>query len=109
MSCSAPALLSRCEGNRLAPLGGTCSTPAIVWQQFGQRGYNGFAAAITHALEKVFETQQLQLTVISTAVPDVRHYDTGGAGSARTSSTAECGWESTSDSQTSPAETWGYS
>ena len=42
-------------------------------------GYNGFAAAVTRALEKVFRTRQLQLTVISTAVPDVRHYDTGAA------------------------------
>ena len=42
-------------------------------------GYNGFAAAVTRGLERVFDTQQLQLTVISTAVPDVRHYDTGAA------------------------------
>jgi len=42
-------------------------------------GYNGVVAAVTRALEKVFDTQQLQLTVISTAVPDVRHYDTGAA------------------------------
>jgi len=42
-------------------------------------GYNGVVAAITRGLERVFDTQQLQLTVISTAVPDVRHYDTGAA------------------------------
>jgi hypothetical protein len=42
-------------------------------------GYNGFAAALTRVLERVFSTEQLQLTVISTAVPDVRHYDTGAA------------------------------
>jgi hypothetical protein len=42
-------------------------------------GYNGFAAAVTRGLERVFHTQQLQLTVISTAVPDVRHYDSGSA------------------------------
>jgi hypothetical protein len=42
-------------------------------------GYNGFAAAATRALEDVFDTRRLQLTVISTAVPDVRHYDTGAA------------------------------
>jgi hypothetical protein len=42
-------------------------------------GYNGFAAAMTGALEKLFHTRQLDLTVISTAVPDVRHYDTGAA------------------------------
>jgi hypothetical protein len=42
-------------------------------------GYNGFAAAVTRGLENVFHTEQLQLTLISTAVPDVRHYDTGAA------------------------------
>jgi hypothetical protein len=43
-------------------------------------GYNGFAAAVSRGLEKVFHTRQLQLTVISTAVPNVeRHYDTGAA------------------------------
>ena len=42
-------------------------------------GYNGFAAAVTRGLEKVFHTRQLQLTAISTAVPDVRHYDSGRA------------------------------
>jgi hypothetical protein len=43
-------------------------------------GYNGFAAAVTRALENLFHTRQLQLTVISTAVPNVeRHYDTGRA------------------------------
>jgi hypothetical protein len=42
-------------------------------------GYNGFAAAVTRGLEKLFHTRQLQLTVISTAVPDVRHYDSGRA------------------------------
>jgi hypothetical protein len=43
-------------------------------------GYNGFAAAVTRGLERVFHTRQLQLTVISTAVPNVqRHYDTGSA------------------------------
>jgi hypothetical protein len=43
-------------------------------------GYNGFAAAVTRALERLFHTGQLQLTLISTAVPGVqRHYDTGAA------------------------------
>jgi hypothetical protein len=42
-------------------------------------GYNGFAASVTRGLEDVFHTRQLQLTVTSTAVPDVRHYDTGAA------------------------------
>ena len=43
-------------------------------------GYNGFAAAVTRGLEQVFDTRKLQLTVISTAVPDVeRRYDSGRA------------------------------
>jgi hypothetical protein len=43
-------------------------------------GYNGFAAAVTRALENLFHTRRLQLTVTSTAVPGVqRHYDSGGA------------------------------
>jgi hypothetical protein len=42
-------------------------------------GYNGFAASVTRGLEDVFHTRQLQLTVTSTAVPDVRRYDTGAA------------------------------
>jgi len=42
-------------------------------------GYNGFAAAVSRGLEKVFHTRRLQLTVTSTAVPDVRHYNTGRA------------------------------
>jgi hypothetical protein len=42
-------------------------------------GYNGFAAAMTRAVEQVFHTSHVQLTVTSTAVPDVRHYDSGSA------------------------------
>jgi hypothetical protein len=42
-------------------------------------GYNGFAAAVTRGLERVLRTDQLQLTVTSTAVPEVRHYQTGSA------------------------------
>jgi hypothetical protein len=43
-------------------------------------GYNGFAAAVSRGLEDVFHTRQLQLTVISTAVPGaVRRYQTGAA------------------------------
>jgi hypothetical protein len=43
-------------------------------------GYNGFAAAVTWALQRVFHTDQLQLTLISTAVPGVqRFYPTGDA------------------------------
>jgi hypothetical protein len=43
-------------------------------------GYNGFAAAVSRGLEDLFHTRQLQLTVISTAVPGaVRRYQTGAA------------------------------
>jgi hypothetical protein len=43
-------------------------------------GYNGFAAAVSRALEDVFHTRHLQLTLISTAVPGAtRYYDTGRA------------------------------
>jgi len=43
-------------------------------------GYNGFAAAVTWALERLFHTDQLHLTLISTAVANVqRFYDTGEA------------------------------
>jgi hypothetical protein len=43
-------------------------------------GYNSLAATTTGGLEELFHTQQLNLTLISTAVPNVtRHYDTGSA------------------------------
>ena len=43
-------------------------------------GYNSVTATTTGALEQLFHTRQLNLTLISTAVPNVtRHYDTGGA------------------------------
>lgn len=43
-------------------------------------GYNSVAATTTGALENLFHTTQLNLTLISTAVPNVsRHYDTGTA------------------------------
>jgi hypothetical protein len=43
-------------------------------------GYNSFAASVTGSLEVLFHTQNLNLTLISTAVPPVvRHYDTGSA------------------------------
>src|SRR4029450_2437315 len=43
-------------------------------------GYNGFAAAVTRALENLFHTRRLQRPGIATAVPGVqRHYDSGGA------------------------------
>jgi hypothetical protein len=41
-------------------------------------GYNVFNSTVTHGLEELFETRQLRLTLISTAVPGVqRHYDSG--------------------------------
>jgi hypothetical protein len=43
-------------------------------------GYNVFNSTVTHGLENLFQTRQLQLTLISTAVPGVqRHYDSGDA------------------------------
>ncbi|MGV1010498.1 MAG: vanadium-dependent haloperoxidase [Dermatophilaceae bacterium] len=43
-------------------------------------GYNSVTATTTGALEELFHTGQLNLTLISTAVPNVsRHYDTGSA------------------------------
>lgn len=42
-------------------------------------GYNGFTAAFSGALEKVLGTRHLQLTLTSTAVPEVRTYDSGDA------------------------------
>jgi hypothetical protein len=42
-------------------------------------GYNSVAATGSRALADVFHTQHLELTLISTAVPDVRHYDSGAA------------------------------
>jgi hypothetical protein len=42
-------------------------------------GYNAFAATVSRALEKLFGSRHLNLTLTSTAVPDVRHYDSGNA------------------------------
>jgi hypothetical protein len=43
-------------------------------------GYNSVTAATTGALEQLFHTRQLNLTLTSTAVPNVtRHYNTGSA------------------------------
>jgi len=43
-------------------------------------GYNSFAASVTGSLEALFRTQHINLSLISTAVPNVvRHYDTGSA------------------------------
>ena len=43
-------------------------------------GYNSVSATTTGALEELFHTHQLNLTLISTAVPNVtRHYDTSDA------------------------------
>jgi hypothetical protein len=40
-------------------------------------GYNAFTGATSQALEEVLRTRDLDLTLTSTAVPDVRHYDSG--------------------------------
>jgi len=42
-------------------------------------GYNAVAATVSQALADVFHTRHLDLTLTSTAVPDVRHYDSGAA------------------------------
>jgi hypothetical protein len=42
-------------------------------------GYNAFNSTVTHGLENLFQTRHVDLTLISTAVPDVRHYDLGSA------------------------------
>jgi hypothetical protein len=43
-------------------------------------GYNAFSASVTGGLEELFHTQHLNLTLISTAVPNAtRHYDSGRA------------------------------
>ena len=43
-------------------------------------GYNVVNSTVSHGLEDLFQTRQLQLTLISTAVPGVvRHYDSGRA------------------------------
>src|SRR5215471_2962472 len=42
-------------------------------------GYNAVAATVSRSLADVFHTQNLNLTLTSTAVPDVRHYDSGAA------------------------------
>jgi hypothetical protein len=40
-------------------------------------GYNAFNATVSRGLEDVFHTRHLDLTLTSTAVPEVRHYDSG--------------------------------
>jgi hypothetical protein len=41
-------------------------------------GYNAFNSTVTHGLQNLFQTQHLQLTLTSTAVPGVqRQYDSG--------------------------------
>jgi hypothetical protein len=42
-------------------------------------GYAAVAATMSRGLADVFHTRQLELTLTSTAVPDVRHYDSGSA------------------------------
>jgi hypothetical protein len=41
-------------------------------------GYNAYTSTVSHALENLFETRHLQMTLISTAVPGTqRFYDSG--------------------------------
>jgi hypothetical protein len=42
-------------------------------------GYNAATGTVSGGLEKLFGPEHLNLTLISTAVPDVRHYDSGPA------------------------------
>jgi hypothetical protein len=43
-------------------------------------GYNVFNSTVVHGLENLFQTEHLQLTLISTTAPGVvRHYDSGSA------------------------------
>jgi hypothetical protein len=42
-------------------------------------GYNAVAATVSQSLADAFHTRHLELTLTSTAVPDVRHYDSGAA------------------------------
>jgi hypothetical protein len=43
-------------------------------------GYNAFNSTVVHGLENLFQTRHhLQLTLISTMAPGVRHYDSGDA------------------------------
>jgi hypothetical protein len=42
-------------------------------------GYNAFNATVSRGLEDVFHTRHLDLTLISTAAPGTRHYDSGRA------------------------------
>jgi hypothetical protein len=56
-------------------------TPLLVTPPYPEypSGYAAFTAAVTRGLERVLETRDLDLTLISTAVPGVRHYDSGSA------------------------------
>jgi hypothetical protein len=70
-------------------------------------GYNGYAAGVSRALERVFHTRRLRLTVTSTAVPAPCATTTPARRCGRTSSTAGCCSGSTSASPTPPPGTWG--
>jgi len=54
-------------------------TPLIVTPAYPDyvSGYNGYTAAFSAGLEELFGTRHLHLTLISSAVPDVRMYDSG--------------------------------
>ena len=71
-------------------------------------GYAAVTAAFTRALGATFDTRHLQLTLISTAVPNTTRYYDSGAALRRTWSTPESGWASTSASRTPCLETWAF-
>ena len=54
-------------------------TPLLITPPYPDyvSGYSGLTGAFSRALEDVLDTDHLQLTLISTAVPDIRHYDSG--------------------------------
>ena len=56
-------------------------TPMIATPAYPEypSGYSAVTAAFSRGLEELFDTRHLDLTLISTAVPDIRHYDSGAA------------------------------
>jgi len=54
-------------------------TPLLVTPPYPDypSGYNAFNATVSRGLEDVFRTRHLDLTLPSTAVPEVRRYDSG--------------------------------
>jgi hypothetical protein len=70
--------LADTDGNRATTADPTW-TPLLVTPPYPDyvSGYNGVIAASSAALEALFGTHHLRLTLISTAVPDIRTYDSG--------------------------------